>query len=130
MGPKDTVYNELGEFPFNLKIPIFLLLSLRVPENLSFRDQCAMCFSLLRKDLVIDFVSEENSSMNHKKVNMSVFSVLGWFENECESVTGNFTLESWSFACEGALLFGSRVHLQILACWVVFADHNSLPAET
>lgn len=37
---------------------------------------------------------------------MSVFWVLEWFENECESVTGDFTLGSWPFACKGALLFG------------------------
>lgn len=41
-----------------------------------------------------------------RKVNMTVFCVLGWFENECESVTGDFPLRSWPFACKGDLLFG------------------------
>lgn len=55
-----------------------------------------------------------------QKVNLSVFCMLGWFENDCKPVTGDFTLGSWPFACKGDLLFvwlmGTSANAGLLGC--------------
>lgn len=66
------------------------------------------------------------------KVNMSVFCVLGWFKDECESVAGDFTRGTWPFAYKGALLFdwlmgisanagelGCVCRSKFITCWVL-----------
>lgn len=122
--------SEIGELSFNLKISLFLSFSPSLPKGfLSTNVECAsVCWGEI---WLLTLLQSKIHPRAVQKVNMSVFSVLGWFESECEYVTGDFTLGSWPFSSkELCYLLGSWVHLQMLACWVVFADQNSLLAET
>lgn len=80
-----------------------------------------MCFSLLKREIwLLTWFQSKIHPWIVWKVNMSVFFVLGRFENECESVIGDFTLGSWPFACKGALLFrwlmGTSANAGMLGC--------------
>lgn len=92
-----------------------MLFSPSLPKGFLSGDQCGMCFSLLRRNLVVDFVSEQNSPTSCVK-------------SKCVCILGVRVIWEWMWVCNWRLHTGKLTFCfkrALLFAWLMGTSANA-----